>query len=288
MNLATLLYYLVMCVANAAILLVFILIYFRKSGNSVQRWFLLYLVNAVGTAMTLALEIAIRAGTSDIFLRIINEVRDITGLANIFLLPFFIHSYLNEKWGRIADLAVFAVALAAIVLSDAGLSLVGAVALSAAAIYTLSLGGYIISKRKPTGSEQAVLKPIIIISAAFFPLILLNIAAGYSLFFSGNVSTLLMTDARPPLFIITALVLLLRLRPEGQEASMVIDSDRLAVLSEREREVAGHLLNGDTNKQIADRLCIAESTVKKHIHSIFGKLDISSRWELVKLRKSPE
>jgi DNA-binding NarL/FixJ family response regulator len=50
--------------------------------------------------------------------------------------------------------------------------------------------------------------------------------------------------------------------------------DRLAQLTEREREVLGLMAEGRSNKAIADRLFITEHTVEKHIQNIFGKLEI--------------
>jgi DNA-binding NarL/FixJ family response regulator len=35
------------------------------------------------------------------------------------------------------------------------------------------------------------------------------------------------------------------------------------------------------NKQIADRLCISESTVRHHLTSIFAKLEVCDRLELL-------
>ena len=34
---------------------------------------------------------------------------------------------------------------------------------------------------------------------------------------------------------------------------------------------------GITNREIADKLCISQTTVKTHVLSIFGELDVSSR-----------
>jgi DNA-binding CsgD family transcriptional regulator len=58
-----------------------------------------------------------------------------------------------------------------------------------------------------------------------------------------------------------------------------------AGLSAREREVAESMLRGKTNRAIAAGLFIAESTVKKHVNSIFRKLGVASRWELLKRAK---
>ena len=51
----------------------------------------------------------------------------------------------------------------------------------------------------------------------------------------------------------------------------------LALLSAREREVLALIANGDSNKVIARKLDIAETTVKIHVHNILRKLQLSSR-----------
>lgn len=53
------------------------------------------------------------------------------------------------------------------------------------------------------------------------------------------------------------------------------------MLTEREREVLGCAYLGMTNPQIADRLNISQSTVKRHMHNIFEKTDVKSRVELI-------
>lgn len=54
-------------------------------------------------------------------------------------------------------------------------------------------------------------------------------------------------------------------------------------LTNREREVAMLAYSGMTNPEIAEKLFISEHTVKRHMHSIFEKLEISARIELVHL-----
>ncbi len=54
-------------------------------------------------------------------------------------------------------------------------------------------------------------------------------------------------------------------------------TDGLALLSAREREVLALIALGDSNKLIARKLDIAETTVKIHVQHILRKLDLTSR-----------
>ena len=48
-------------------------------------------------------------------------------------------------------------------------------------------------------------------------------------------------------------------------------------LSERQIEILAIIAAGATNDEIADRLCISPHTVKKHLYSIFKKINVSNR-----------
>jgi DNA-binding NarL/FixJ family response regulator len=52
-------------------------------------------------------------------------------------------------------------------------------------------------------------------------------------------------------------------------------------LSHREKQIVSLVALGLTNRQIADKLYLAESTVKTHLSSAFGKLDAGSRAEAI-------
>jgi DNA-binding NarL/FixJ family response regulator len=54
----------------------------------------------------------------------------------------------------------------------------------------------------------------------------------------------------------------------------------LELLSERERQVARMVAGGASNKEIADRLAIAERTVKAHLTAIFEKTGVRDRLQL--------
>ncbi len=56
----------------------------------------------------------------------------------------------------------------------------------------------------------------------------------------------------------------------------------LAVLTEREREVLRWLMLGKTNGQIARLAVMSENTVKHHLTSSFGKLQVENRSQLIR------
>lgn len=69
-------------------------------------------------------------------------------------------------------------------------------------------------------------------------------------------------------------------RMQNQSGLLGIDRQAyLAILSEREHEVALLILHNFTNKEICDKLCIEQSTLKTHINKIYQKCKISSRKE---------
>lgn len=59
------------------------------------------------------------------------------------------------------------------------------------------------------------------------------------------------------------------------------DQEKIATLTEREREVVSLVGEGLKNKQIAAKLFISETTVTHHLSSVFSKLAVSDRLELI-------
>jgi two-component system nitrate/nitrite response regulator NarP len=59
-------------------------------------------------------------------------------------------------------------------------------------------------------------------------------------------------------------------------------------LSHREKQILRLVVRGYTNRQIADELFLAESTVKTHLSSAFTKLDTHSRAEVTELILDPD
>ena len=52
-------------------------------------------------------------------------------------------------------------------------------------------------------------------------------------------------------------------------------------LTDREREVIALIGEGLKNKQVGERLFISETTVTHHLSSVFSKLEVSDRLELI-------
>lgn len=72
--------------------------------------------------------------------------------------------------------------------------------------------------------------------------------------------------------------------PERQPKQWVLTCEAIAEaqgLSEREREVFAALARGKTAQEIADRDVLSVYTVRAHIRSIYAKLDVHSKKELV-------
>jgi DNA-binding NarL/FixJ family response regulator len=59
-------------------------------------------------------------------------------------------------------------------------------------------------------------------------------------------------------------------------------------LSYREKQVLSLVAAGCTNRQIADQLFLAESTVKTHLASVFTKIGASSRAEAAAVVLDPD
>jgi DNA-binding NarL/FixJ family response regulator len=76
----------------------------------------------------------------------------------------------------------------------------------------------------------------------------------------------------------------------GQLVVPLVLSQQIAPrpLSHREKQILGLVVLGLTNREIADKLYLAESTVKTHLSSAFRKLDARSRSEAVARIQDPE
>ena len=60
-----------------------------------------------------------------------------------------------------------------------------------------------------------------------------------------------------------------------------IEQGKIGLLTQRELQVAEQAAQGQSNKQIADRLGLSEHTIKNYLFRIFDKLGVSNRFELL-------
>jgi DNA-binding NarL/FixJ family response regulator len=63
----------------------------------------------------------------------------------------------------------------------------------------------------------------------------------------------------------------------GATVAQTVGSQAAPALSPREKDVLDHVAAGRTNRQIAERLIISESTVRTHLHNILEKLQMTNR-----------
>jgi DNA-binding CsgD family transcriptional regulator len=84
---------------------------------------------------------------------------------------------------------------------------------------------------------------------------------------------------------------IIRFEIKGQTCAILLeehhekekDPDIIALLTERELQIATLVASGKVNKQIAKELQISEWTVSTHLRRIFAKLGVSSRAAMVYL-----
>lgn len=62
-----------------------------------------------------------------------------------------------------------------------------------------------------------------------------------------------------------------------RNASRMEEAGAFADLTEQERRVLAHIADGETNRQIAARMGLAEKTVRNYVSNILAKLELESR-----------
>ncbi|GEK47592.1 response regulator [Bisbaumannia pacifica] len=76
---------------------------------------------------------------------------------------------------------------------------------------------------------------------------------------------------------------IMRAPPAPAPSPAPLGESPLTGLTDKQREVLAHMVRGESNKMIAYRLAIAETTVKTHVSAILRKLRVSSRVQAILL-----
>jgi DNA-binding NarL/FixJ family response regulator len=64
-----------------------------------------------------------------------------------------------------------------------------------------------------------------------------------------------------------------------QQDARGVKEVRQKILSRREAEVLSMIVEGATNEEIAEKLCVSKHTVKTHLYNIFKKINVRSRFQ---------
>lgn len=76
------------------------------------------------------------------------------------------------------------------------------------------------------------------------------------------------------------------LQPAGENGAPDLSQLSKLGISKREYEILQLINDGLSNQQIAEKLFVSESTVKKHISNLFFKMDVVRRTEAIKKGKT--
>ena len=89
------------------------------------------------------------------------------------------------------------------------------------------------------------------------------------------------------LFFVIGVIINKRVLHRQKETSTVIDQKKIEELglSKREYEVLCEIASGLSNKEIAQKLFVSESTIKTHVSNILVKLDAKRRTQAIQIAK---
>ena len=127
---------------------------------------------------------------------------------------------------------------------------------------------------------------VITFAVIIIALILLFRLSAYTLM-SGNFRAEIVLASVAMVFLFIGLYINRRVEQKSHSNPSKIDKDKIAELgiSNREYEVLEQIANGLSNKEIADKLFVSESTVKTHVSNIFLKLDAQRRTQAIQIAK---
>lgn len=104
---------------------------------------------------------------------------------------------------------------------------------------------------------------------------------------SGNFRAEIVLGSVAIVFLFIGLYINRRVERNSKTETKEIDQSKIEELgiSKREYEVLEQIAEGLSNREIADKLFVSESTVKTHVSSIFTKLDAQRRTQAIQIAK---
>ncbi len=129
-------------------------------------------------------------------------------------------------------------------------------------------------------------KTVIIFSLLILALLLLFKVGNYQLI-SGNTTTEIIMSIIAIIFFLIGIFIHKKSRPTIAEQTHEIDHEKIKKLeiSNREYEVLQSISEGLSNKEIAEKLFVSESTIKTHVSSLLVKLNAKRRTQAIQIAK---
>ena len=129
-------------------------------------------------------------------------------------------------------------------------------------------------------------KTVLVFSLLIIALLILFQVSKYSVFF-GKTSVELVTIVIAMIFLFLGIYLNKKSLYTPINKSFVIDKQKIEALeiSKREYEVLQKISEGLSNKEIAEKLFLSESTIKTHVSNLLAKLDSKRRTQAVQKAK---
>ncbi|MEM9687031.1 MAG: LuxR C-terminal-related transcriptional regulator [Bacteroidota bacterium] len=129
-------------------------------------------------------------------------------------------------------------------------------------------------------------KTVFIFSTLIVALLLLFKLSEYAVLFRHTKAELVI-GLIAVLFFVIGIYINKRSLHRQQKTESFIDHKKIEVLgiSKREYEILCEVANGLSNREIAEKLFIAESTVKTHVSNLLLKLDVKRRTQAIQKAK---
>lgn len=129
-------------------------------------------------------------------------------------------------------------------------------------------------------------KTIFVFSALIIALLALFQLSKYA-YISGDISIEIAIAVIAVVFFVIGVYINRRTLRKDQFSSQVVDHQKIEALgiSKREYEVLVHISQGLSNKEIAEKLFISESTIKTHVSNLLVKLDAKRRTQAIQKAK---